>query len=99
MQFFILHITVADPRKKAAPGEAVSITACYGMYIPWLGKACSVALGPFSFSNLAPVASNQRGHQMCAHLQTVCCGSLEVQQTCGVISVDEGMCYDELRFS
>ena len=36
---------------------------------------------------------------MCAHLQTVCCGSLEVQQTCGVISVDEGVRFDELRFS
>ena len=36
---------------------------------------------------------------MCAHLQTIWQGSLEVQQTCGVISVDEGVCFDELRFS
>ena len=35
---------------------------------------------------------------MCAHLQTICWGSLEVQQTCGVISVDEGVHFDELRF-
>ena len=69
------------------------------MYTPWLGKTCSVALGPFSFSNLAPVTSNQRGPQMRAHLQTICWGSLEVQQTCGVIFVDEGVYFDELRFS
>ena len=66
------------------------------MYTP---KTCSVALGPFSFSNLAPVTSNQRGPQMRAHLQTICWGSLEVQQTCGVIFVDEGVYFDELRFS
>ena len=35
---------------------------------------------------------------MCAHLQTIWQGSLEVQQTCGVISVDEGVCFDDLRF-
>ena len=35
---------------------------------------------------------------MCAHLQTICWGSLEVQQTCGVISVDEGVRFDELRY-
>ena len=35
---------------------------------------------------------------MSAHLQTICWGSLEVQQTCGVISVDEGVRFDELRF-
>ena len=35
---------------------------------------------------------------MCAHLQTIWWGSLEVQQTCGVISVDEGVCFDELRY-
>ena len=29
VQFFVLHITVADPRKEAVPGEAVSVTACY----------------------------------------------------------------------
>ena len=35
---------------------------------------------------------------MCAHLQTICWGSLEVQQTCGVIFIDEGVRFDELRF-
>ena len=36
---------------------------------------------------------------MCTHLQTISCqGSLEVQQICGVISVDEGVCFDELKF-
>ena len=35
---------------------------------------------------------------MCAHLQTICWGSLEVQQTCGVISVDQGVHFDEQRF-
>ena len=36
---------------------------------------------------------------MCTHLQTICCqGSLEVQQICGVISVDEGVYFDELKF-
>ena len=51
----------------------------------------------FLLSNLATVASNYRGHKMCAHLQTVCWGSLEVEQTCGVIPIDEGMHFDELR--
>ena len=35
---------------------------------------------------------------MCALPQTICWGSVEVQQTCGVISVDEGVRFDELRF-
>ena len=35
---------------------------------------------------------------MCALPQTTCWGFLEVQQTCGVISVDEGVRFDELRF-
>ena len=35
---------------------------------------------------------------MCANLQTIWWVSLEVQQTCGVISVDEGVHFDELRF-
>ena len=35
---------------------------------------------------------------MYAHPQTVCCGPLEVPQTCRVISVDEGVRFDELRF-
>ena len=35
---------------------------------------------------------------MCAHPQTICWGPLEVQQTCGVISVVEGVRFDELRF-
>ena len=35
---------------------------------------------------------------MCALPQTICWGPLEVQQTCGVISVDEGVHFDELRF-
>ena len=35
---------------------------------------------------------------MCALLQTICWGSLEVQQTCRVISVDKGVRFDELRF-
>ena len=33
---------------------------------------------------------------MCAHLQTVCWGSLEVEQTFGVIPIDEGVSFDEL---
>ena len=35
---------------------------------------------------------------MCAHLQNICWGSLEVEQACGVISVNEGVHFDELRF-
>ena len=35
---------------------------------------------------------------MCALLQTICWGPLEVHQTCGVISVDEGVHFDALRF-
>ena len=35
---------------------------------------------------------------MCALPQTICWGPLEVQQTCGVISVDESVRFDELRF-
>ena len=35
---------------------------------------------------------------MCAHLQTIWQGSLEVQQTCGVISVDKGVHFEQLRF-
>ena len=35
---------------------------------------------------------------MCALPQTICWGPLEVQQTCGVISVNEGVRFDELRF-
>ena len=50
--FFVLHIkvhspaiTVTDPRKEAIPGEAISITVSESvMYIPCLGKTCSVAL-------------------------------------------------------
>ena len=35
---------------------------------------------------------------MCVLPQTICWGPLEVQQTCGVISVDESVRFDELRF-
>ena len=35
---------------------------------------------------------------MCAHLQTICWGALEVKQTCGVISVGEGVHFEALRF-
>ena len=35
---------------------------------------------------------------MCALPQTICWGPLDVQQTFGVISVNEGVRFDELRF-
>ena len=86
------------PGKRLSQGKLLLLVLQFVMYMPWLGKTCSIALWPFSFSNLAPVASNQGGHQMCAHLQTVCWDSLEVEQACGVISLVEGVHFDELRF-